>query len=59
MLNIKSIYCYTCRKASDELTLSAIMQGWRVFSGVRSEADADRLRQLHADINPVVIDVTS
>lgn len=45
--------------ACGQLTLPAIMQGWRVFSGVRSEADADRLRQLHADINPVIINVTS
>lgn len=36
-----------------------LLKGWQVFSGVRSQADAEALRQLHNGITPVIIDVTS
>ncbi len=34
-------------------------KGFTVFAGVRAEADAGKLRQAHADIQPVLLDVTN
>jgi hypothetical protein len=39
--------------------LWSVLKGWRVFAGVRSQADGDTLQQLHSGITPVIIDVTS
>lgn len=33
-------------------------QGWRVFAGVRKQADADALAADHANITPLILDVT-
>jgi hypothetical protein len=41
------------------VSLDLAQKGWRVFAGVRTQADADAVRQLHPGINPVLIDVTS
>jgi hypothetical protein len=34
-------------------------QGWTVFAGVRTQGDAQVVQQLHSNIRPVIIDVTS
>jgi NADP-dependent 3-hydroxy acid dehydrogenase YdfG len=40
------------------LTCSAVLQGWHVFAGARSQSDL-QLGQLHAGITPISLDVTS
>jgi NAD(P)-dependent dehydrogenase (short-subunit alcohol dehydrogenase family) len=39
-------------------TLLAARAGYRVFAGVRTKADADLLRAGHANIDPILLDVT-
>ena len=33
-------------------------RGWRVFAGVRKEADGEQLRAANANILPIILDVT-
>lgn len=35
------------------------LEGWRVFAGVRKEADGDDLKNAHSAITPLILDVTS
>lgn len=41
------------------VSVDLAQKGWRVFAGVRTQADAEALQQLHPGINPVLVDVTS
>ncbi|MEJ5224095.1 MAG: SDR family oxidoreductase [Anaerolineales bacterium] len=40
------------------IALYFAQRGWAVFGGVRKAADAEALRQAHADITPIFLDVT-
>jgi hypothetical protein len=54
-----TILCGTVGLRNRLCLLWFVLKGWRVFSGVRSQADGETLQQLHSGITPVIIDVTS
>lgn len=43
----------------EDIAVRLAQEGWRVYAGVRSESDGERLSKLNQNLHPLILDVTN